>query len=75
MNVIDTDFVAKMEAAYFRTNEDVGANLNALLIWNCVREHLKLPKLDLNDLPAHCSTHDEHHIIRPNYGCKRTKQD
>jgi hypothetical protein len=69
--IIDEEFVRKTEDDYFRTNTDVGANSNALFIWNRVRTHLKLPELKLDDLPAYCVTHDCYHIIQKDYGCKR----
>jgi hypothetical protein len=76
--IIDTktvtaNFVAKIEENYFRTNEDVGASLNVLLIWNQVRQHLGLEKLEIKDLRAHCKTHDEYHVIQPEDGCERTR--
>jgi hypothetical protein len=68
---IDDQFVKEVEESHFRTNEDTGANSNALLIWNMVREHVGLPRLDILDLPAYCITHKTYHVIRPSYGCKR----
>lgn len=68
---IDTDFIKRVEASHFRTNEDTGANLNALLIWNMVRQHLGMTQLTTKDLPSYCITHKTYHVIRSDYGCKR----
>jgi hypothetical protein len=70
MNTIDEAFVKKVEAAHFRTVHDTGANENALLIWNIVREHVGLPWLKKSDLPVYCETHDTYHLFRDGYGCK-----
>jgi hypothetical protein len=48
-------FIKETEAAHFRTVHDTGANLNALLVWNLVREHAGLPRLRLSDLRSYCS--------------------
>lgn len=48
---ISRDFILEVESKYFRTNEDVGANQNALFIWNLVREQAGLPRLEMKDLP------------------------
>lgn len=73
--MIDTDFIKRVESAHFRTNEDTGANLNAILIWNMVRRHVGLPRIDIDDLPAYCETHEKYHVIQEDYGCKRKKVD
>jgi hypothetical protein len=62
-------FIERVEKAHFRTNEDTGANQNAMLIWNLVRAEAGLPPLDLRDLPAYCETHKMYHVIRADYGC------
>jgi hypothetical protein len=67
-------FIENMERSYFRTNEDTGANLNALFIWNLVREYAKMEKLAWEDLPAHCKVHNTYHVIKEDYGCVRTKE-
>ena len=74
MNTIDLDFIKSIEQAHFRTSTDTGANLNALLIWNCVREHVGLPRLTLGDLPAFCLTHNKCHVIQEEYGCCRERK-
>lgn len=71
MNAIDQEFVKKTEAAYFRTNTDTGANWNAMFIWNVVRQHVGLPVLKPDDLPAFCETHQKYHVIKEDYGCVR----
>lgn len=68
--MLDLEFVEQIEKAHFRTRNDTGANLNALLIWNCVRKHVGLKPLTVEDLPAFCDTHNTVHIIRPDYNCK-----
>lgn len=73
--MIDADFIKQVESAHFRTNEDTGAVLNALFIWNLVRKHVGLPRLDMGDLPAYCETHGDYHVIRAGYGCKRKKSN
>ncbi len=45
-----TDFIESTERKYFRTASDTGANSNALLIWNCVREHAGLKRLTKDEL-------------------------
>jgi hypothetical protein len=47
-----TDFIADVEARHFRTVNDTGANLNALMIWNRVREFAGLPELTMDELAA-----------------------
>lgn len=71
MNEIDSNFINEVEKAHFRTNQDTGANLNALLIWNLVRKHVGLPRLEVDDLPAYCEAHETYHKIRADYGCHR----
>jgi hypothetical protein len=66
---IDVEFIKQVEAAHFRTVQDTGANHNALLIWNCVRKHVGLPALTLDDLPRYCVAHNCYHLIRQDYGC------
>lgn len=46
----DLEFIENIESRFFRTEHDTGANFNALFIWNLVREHAGLPKLDQFDL-------------------------
>lgn len=75
MKILDPEFVRQIEASYFRTDEDIGANTNALMIWNHVREHVGLPRIGTADLPSHCLTHDRYHVIKPDYGCIRTKDE
>lgn len=45
-------FVAKTEQEIFRTDSDIGANPNALGVWNRVREHAGLPRLQRRDLTS-----------------------
>lgn len=58
------DFIAKVEAAHFRTDADTGANEQALVIWNQVRRFAGLPKLNKADLPSYCHC-CKHYHIRP----------
>lgn len=44
------EFIEQTEKAYFRTNMDTGANMNALFVWNRVREFAGLPELTHDDL-------------------------
>ncbi len=69
--ILDLAFVEEVEASQFRTDTDTGANECALLIWNMVRKHVGLPRLDKDDLPAFCSTHKKYHLIQSDYGCVR----
>lgn len=71
MKKIDAEFIKHVESTQFRTNTDTGANECALLVWNMVRKHVGLPRLDKNDLPAYCVVHKEYHVINEDYGCKR----
>lgn len=64
------ELIETVEKAHFRTQEDTGANSNAILIWNCVRRFAGLPEIFRSDLPGYCHTHDCYHIIRLDYGCK-----
>jgi hypothetical protein len=54
--------VARVEKSHFRTNHDTGANLNVLMIWNMVRKHFGLPRLELDDLPKYCVKHDRYDL-------------
>lgn len=53
--------IEEIEKDHFRTNEDTGANLNALLIWNIIRGKAGLPRLRKDDLPAYCVTCGYYH--------------
>lgn len=44
------ELIDRIERSHFRTHQDTGANSNALLIWNIVREAAGLPRLTLRDL-------------------------
>lgn len=44
------DFIVDVESRHFRTNQDTGANANALMIWNMVRDYAGLDELDEDDL-------------------------
>lgn len=70
---IDQEFVKQVETAHFRTDQDTGATLNSLFIWNMVRNHVGLPRLQLTDLPAWCTVHRKYHVIQEDYGCQREK--
>lgn len=48
--MIDLEFIADIERRFFRTEHDSGADLNALMIWNLVRQEAGLPKLQVLDL-------------------------
>jgi hypothetical protein len=67
--MIDHEFIKRVEAGHFRTNQDTGANANALFIWNLVRKEAGLEPLSVKDLPAFCAVHQKYHIIREEYGC------
>ena len=54
-------FIADTERAHFRTVHDSGANSNAMMLWNLLREHAGLSKLRLNDLPTWCSVCSQYH--------------
>lgn len=54
-------FIADTERAHFRTVHDSGANSNAMMLWNLLREHAGLSKLMLNDLPTWCSVCSQYH--------------
>jgi hypothetical protein len=71
--MIDLKFIESVEKAHFRTNEDTGANPNALLIWNLVRKNCGLAPLSKDDLPAYCQTHKTYHHIKPDNGCERVR--
>jgi len=45
-------FVAETEQEILRTDSDIGANPNALGVWNRVREHAGLPRLQRADLTS-----------------------
>jgi len=45
-------FVAETEQEIFRTDSDIGANPNALGVWNRVRQHAGLPRLQRRDLTS-----------------------
>lgn len=45
-------FIFAVESSHFRTVEDTGANPNAMLIWNIVRQRVGLPRISKDDLPA-----------------------
>lgn len=70
----DLEFIKNVEANHFRTEHDTGANQQALMIWNIVRQHFGQPRLSFSDLPAWCLEHNRYHLIRPEYGCKRVPQ-
>lgn len=44
------EFINKTERDHFRTHQDVGANWNALFVWNQLREFAGLPRLTKHDL-------------------------
>ena len=44
------NFIEKTEASLFRTNMDTGANPNALIVWNHLREFAGLDDLTHKDL-------------------------
>jgi hypothetical protein len=45
-------FVAETEQEILRTDSDIGANPNALGVWNRVRQHAGLPRLQRRDLTS-----------------------
>lgn len=55
------DFIARVEAAHFRTQDDTGANECALLIWNMVREFADKPRLRRRDLRSYCEPCKTYH--------------
>ena len=44
------EFIVRTERSLFRTHQDIGANPNALLVWNHVRGFVGLPALTRVDL-------------------------
>jgi len=48
MSVVE--FIEDVEKSHFRTNGDIGANSNALFVWNLLREYAGLPRLSHDDL-------------------------
>jgi hypothetical protein len=42
--------IENVEKAHFRTQQDTGSNLNAMLIWRALRKELGLPDLNVSDL-------------------------
>ncbi len=64
-------FISSIEKNHFRTDRDSGANPNALMIWNLLREYAGLARLEYKDLPSWCGLHKRYHIIRDGYGCYR----
>jgi len=59
--MIDRDFVNKVQREHFRTDQDTGANPNALLIWNLVRKHAGMSPITLDDLPTYCEMCSRYH--------------
>lgn len=57
----NVEFVQDVENRFFRTNQDTGANSNAMMIWNLVRNHFGLPRLRKDDLPSWCPECKEYH--------------
>ncbi len=55
-------FIKSVEDNHFRTDTDTGANLNALFIWNRIREYAGLEPLRLEDLPSYCKVCDNYHV-------------
>lgn len=52
-------FIESTEAAHFRTPYDTGANMNALFIWNLVRDFAGMDRLTLKDLQLRAGYSDE----------------
>lgn len=48
MNLVE--FINDVEACHFRTAGDTGANLNAMFIWNIVRNWAGMERLTTDDL-------------------------
>lgn len=44
------EFIEDVEKCNFRTGHDTGANPNALMVWNILREYAGLQSLDMDDL-------------------------
>lgn len=44
------EFIDEVERVFFRTGHDTGANANALIIWNQVREYAGRERLTRDDL-------------------------
>lgn len=55
-------FIHEVEQAHFRTEHDSGANLNAMMIWNIVRNKAGLPPLAKKDLRAWCDRCSKYHV-------------
>lgn len=48
------EFITRIESTQFRTDHDTGANEVGLFIWNLVRVHAGLPRMEMEDLPRFC---------------------
>lgn len=44
------EFITDVEACHFRTAHDTGANRNALMVWNILRNYAGLDCLETDDL-------------------------
>lgn len=55
-------FIADVEGRDFRTEQDTGATMNAIYVWNHVRRLAGLEPLRLQDLPAWCVTCIKYHV-------------
>ena len=64
-------FIEKTENSYFRTDGDIGANWNALIVWNQVRKFAGLKELDKDDLPTYCDECNHYHVLGT--GCIKEK--
>lgn len=71
---LDMQFVEKVEKEFFRTDQDIGANSNTLVVWNQVRKWVGLSELTKDCLPAYCSIHGVYHVIKSGYGCVRKEK-
>ena len=57
------EMIETIERRHFRTAYDTGANSNALIVWNSVRDFCGLPYKGIADLPTQCVTHGECHVL------------
>ena len=60
MRLVLREHVKEVESQYFRTDKDVGATENCLLVWNRVRNLAGLSDLRISDLPTFCQTCRSH---------------
>lgn len=60
MNIELVKIINEVEEAHFRTNQDIGSNLNALIILNSFRRKCGLVPITRDDLPAYDEKSDKY---------------